>query len=176
MRGPTVYVNLFRTSRGDRDRNWDSDRRLEETESNGIVAEVLFPNTIPPFFAQSNLTALEPNEADYEHRWAGVQAHNRWLADFCAAAPCAARRLAQVFLNDLDDTLAEVRWAKDNMHVFGGVLLPNVAAQLGAAAAVGSALRTAVGAVRGARRRVQHPRGERPARLRRPRTRRGRSC
>jgi hypothetical protein len=24
-------------------RNWDSDRRLEETESDGVVAEVLFP-------------------------------------------------------------------------------------------------------------------------------------
>ena len=68
-------------------RNWDSDRRLAETESNGVVAEVLFPNTVPPFFAQSNLTALEPTSDDYERRWAGVQAHNRWLADFCAAAP-----------------------------------------------------------------------------------------
>ena len=108
-------------------RNWDSDRRIEETESNGIVAEVLFPNTIPPFFAQSNLTALEPGADDYEHRWAGVQAHNRWLADFCAAAPGRRAGCAQVFLNDLDDTLAEIRWAKEHMHVFGGILLPNVA-------------------------------------------------
>ena len=41
-------------------RNWDSDRRLKETESQGVVAEVLFPNTVPPFFASGNLTALEP--------------------------------------------------------------------------------------------------------------------
>jgi len=39
-------------------RNWDNDRRLSETESNGIVAEVLFPNTVPPFFDQGNLVAL----------------------------------------------------------------------------------------------------------------------
>jgi predicted TIM-barrel fold metal-dependent hydrolase len=108
-------------------RNWDSDRRLAETESQGLVAEVLFPNTVPPFFAQGNLTALEPNAADYESRWAGVQAHNRWLADFCAAAPGRRAGCAQVFLNDLDDTLAEIHWAKQNMHVFGGILLPNVA-------------------------------------------------
>ena len=107
-------------------RNWDSDRRLAETESQGLVAEVLFPNTIPPFFAQGNLTALEPTAADYERRWAGVQAHNRWLADFCAAAPGRRAGCAQVFLNDLDDTLAEIRWAKENMHVFGGILLPNI--------------------------------------------------
>ena len=108
-------------------RNWDSDRRLAETESNGIVAEVLFPNTVPPFFAQGNLTALEPNAADYERRWAGVQAHNRWLAEFCAAAPGRRAGCAQVFLNDLDDALGEIRWAKEHMHVLGGILLPNVA-------------------------------------------------
>jgi len=107
-------------------RNWDSEARLAETESQGVVAEVLFPNTIPPFFAQSNLTALEPTADDYEKRWAGVQAHNRWLADFCAAAPGRRAGCAQVFLNDLDDTLAEVQWATDNMDVLGGILVPSV--------------------------------------------------
>jgi len=107
-------------------RNWDSDQRLAETESQGVIAEVLFPNTIPPFFAQSNLTALEPTADDYEKRWAGLQAHNRWLADFCAAAPGRRAGCAQVFLNRLDDTLAEVRWAADNMQVLGGVLIPSV--------------------------------------------------
>src|SRR3954454_24908248 len=108
-------------------RNYDSDRRLAETESQGVIGEVLFPNTIPPFFAQGNLTALEPGSADYERRWAGLQAHNRWLADFCAAAPGRRAGCAQIFLNDVDDALAEIRWAKENMHVFGGILLPNVA-------------------------------------------------
>ncbi len=111
-------------------RNWDSERRLEETESQGIVAEVLFPNTVPPFFAQGNLTALEPTADDYEHRWAGVQAHNRWLADFCAAAPGRRAGCIQVFLNDLDAALDEIRWAKEHMHVFGGVLLPERRAEL----------------------------------------------
>jgi predicted TIM-barrel fold metal-dependent hydrolase len=108
-------------------RNWDSDRRLDETESNGVVAEVLFPNTVPPFFAQGNLTALEPTAGDYERRFAGVQAHNRWLADFCGAAPGRRAGIAQVFLNDLADTLAEIRWAKEHMDVCGGILLPCVA-------------------------------------------------
>ena len=107
-------------------RNWDSDARLAETESQGVVAEVLFPNTVPPFFAQGNLTALEPTAADYDRRWAGLQAHNRWLADFCAAAPGRRAGCAQVFLNRLDDTLAEVRWAREHMDVCGGILLPNV--------------------------------------------------
>jgi predicted TIM-barrel fold metal-dependent hydrolase len=108
-------------------RNWDSEKRLEETESQGVVAEVLFPNTVPPFFAQGNLTALEPTAADYVARWAGLRAHNRWLADFCAAAPGRRAGCTQVFLNDIDDTLAEVQWASENMRVNGGILLPNVA-------------------------------------------------
>lgn len=108
-------------------RNWDSARRLEETESQGVAAEVLFPNTVPPFFAQGNLTALEPAAGDYDARWAGLQAHNRWLADFCAAAPGRRAGLAQVFLNDVDDACAEIRWAHEHMDVFGGILLPNVA-------------------------------------------------
>jgi len=108
-------------------RNWDSERRLQETEAQGLVAEVLFPNTVPPFFEQSNLTALEPSADDYERRWAGVQAHNRWLADFCAAAPGRRAGCVQIYLHDLDAALAEIRWAAEHVDVFGGILLPNVA-------------------------------------------------
>ena len=107
-------------------RNWDSERRLKETESQGVVAEVLFPNTVPPFFAQGNLTALEPTAADYERRWAGLQAHNRWMADFCAAAPGRRAGLAQVFLNDVDDALGEVAWAKREHGRVRRHPLPNV--------------------------------------------------
>ena len=94
-------------------RSWDSDRRLAETESDGIAAEVLFPNTVPPFFAEGNLVALPPTPDDYERRWAGVQAHNRWLADFCAGAPGRRAGIVQVFANDMDDAVAEVRWAAE---------------------------------------------------------------
>ena len=83
-------------------RSWDSDRRLAETESDGIAAEVLFPNTVPPFFAEGNLVALPPTPEDYERRWAGVQAHNRWLADFCARTPGRRAGIVQVFANDMD--------------------------------------------------------------------------
>jgi predicted TIM-barrel fold metal-dependent hydrolase len=111
---PTVY------------RNFDNERRLEETESDGIVAEVLFPNTVPPFFDESGLVALPPTEADYDRRWAGLQAHNRWMADFCAAAPGRRAACVQVFVNRIDDALAEIRWAKENMSILAGLLLPNV--------------------------------------------------
>jgi predicted TIM-barrel fold metal-dependent hydrolase len=107
-------------------RNFDNERRLAETESDGIVAEVLFPNTVPPFFDESGLVALPPTEADYDRRWAGLQAHNRWMADFCAAAPGRRAACVQVFVNRMDDALAEIRWAKDKMKILAGLLLPNI--------------------------------------------------
>lgn len=114
LQSPTAY------------RSWDSERRLEETEADGIVAEVLFPNTVPPFFDSSQLTALPPTEADYERRWAGVQAHNRWMVDFCAAAPGRRAGVFQVFANRIEDALAEIRWAVEQPEMTGGVLLPSV--------------------------------------------------
>ena len=116
--GPPTYVNPFADLLAPiAYRSWDSDRRLAETESDGIVAEVLFPNTVPPFFAEGNLVALPPTpEADYERRWAGVQAHNRWLADFCAATPGRRAGIVQVFVNDIDDAVAEVRWAAEHVR------------------------------------------------------------
>jgi predicted TIM-barrel fold metal-dependent hydrolase len=107
-------------------RNWDSARRLAETEADGIVAEVLFPNTVPPFFEEGNLVALPPTEADYDRRWAGLQAHNRWMADFCAKAPGRRAGVVQVFVNRIEDAVAEIRWAREHMQPLGGVLLPSL--------------------------------------------------
>jgi len=121
------YVNPFTDLRGETAyRNWDSKARLEELEDDGVVAEVIFPNTIPPFFPSANLLARPPTTPEeYGHRWAGLQAHNRWLADFCADAPGRRAGLAQVFLNDVDDAVAEITWAREH-GLFGGILLPGV--------------------------------------------------
>jgi predicted TIM-barrel fold metal-dependent hydrolase len=109
----------------DASRNWDSDRRLGEMEADGIVAEVIFPNTVPPFYPKTSLTAQVPpaNAGDLELRWAGLRAHNRWLADFCAATPGRRAGIAQILLHDVDAAVAEIRWAKD-AGLTGGVLLP----------------------------------------------------
>ena len=109
----------------DGSRNWDTDRRLRELEADGIVAEVIFPNTIPPFFPQASLVHQPPaaNAGDLARRWAGLQAHNRWLADFCAAAPGRRGGIAQILLHDVDAAVHEIRWAHE-AGLTGGVLLP----------------------------------------------------
>src|SRR5262245_3403583 len=104
--------------------NWDSNKRLETLESEGVVAEVLFPNTVPPFFPNGLLAAPGPRTAEeYEHRWAGIQAHNRWLEDFCNDAPGRRFGVAQLLIDNVDDAVAEIRWAKD--AGMRQVLLPN---------------------------------------------------
>ena len=65
-----TYVNPFVDLRGvDFDRNFNSSRRIAELEADGVVAEVLFPNTIPPFFPSGNLVAPQPSAEEYERRW-----------------------------------------------------------------------------------------------------------
>ncbi len=69
-----TFVNPFEDLRADfAYRNWDSAARLRELEDDGVVAEVLFPNTIPPFFPSGNLLARPPADDEYELRWAGLQ-------------------------------------------------------------------------------------------------------
>ncbi len=110
----------------DANRNWSHERRERELDAEGIAAEVLFPNTIPPFFPSGSLLAPLPAAAEYEHRWAGLQAHNRWLADLCSAQPGRRAGMAQILLNDVDDAVAEIHWAREH-GLFGGILLPGVA-------------------------------------------------
>lgn len=109
-----------------RTRNWDNERRLTETRADATVAEVLFPNTVPPFFPTADLLASPPNDTDYALRLVGIRAHNRWLKDFCDTAPGQRAGVGQIFINDIDDAIADVEWISDN-GLRGGVLLPNIA-------------------------------------------------
>ena len=94
--------------------NWDSAKRLEALETESIVAEVIFPNTVPPFFPNGSLAAPGPRtREEYEHRWAGIRAHNRWLKDFCDAAPGRRFGVAQLLIDDVADAVEEIRWAKE---------------------------------------------------------------
>ncbi len=108
----------------DGDRNWSIERRLREQSADGVVAEVMFPNTQPPF-APPAATALEapPYTDDFERRWAGLRAHNRWMHDLTSQAPERCAGIAQIFLGDVEGSVAEIEWAAEN-GFRGGILLP----------------------------------------------------
>jgi predicted TIM-barrel fold metal-dependent hydrolase len=119
------YSNPFRDLQDDgRSRNWDDERRIGDMHAEGVVAEVVFPNTVPPFFPTGVVIAPAPSPDDYALRLAGIRAHNRWLADFVAAHPERRAGLGQIFLNEVEDTLADIRWCK--AHGINGILLPGV--------------------------------------------------
>ena len=77
------YADLADTESRDYRRNFDSAIRQHDLEADGIVAEVVYPNTIPPFFAGHLLfTAPDPASArELEQPSAVVHAHNLRLAD-----------------------------------------------------------------------------------------------
>jgi predicted TIM-barrel fold metal-dependent hydrolase len=118
------YKNPFRDLKNTdlRVRNWDGDLRTEQLHADGIVGEVVFPNTVPPFFPSFVLFAQPPAPEEYEHRHAGLQAHNRWMADYVSQSPTTRAGIGQVLLNDLDDAIADVEWCRDN-GLRGGVLI-----------------------------------------------------
>jgi predicted TIM-barrel fold metal-dependent hydrolase len=106
----------------DPDRNWNGARRAAELEAQGVLAEVLFPNTLLPFANPPNGRATS---ADHPRAMAGVRAHNRWMRDFCADLPGRRAGVLQIMLDDLDDALEELRWGASEGFVT--VALPGVA-------------------------------------------------
>ncbi|MCU1380176.1 MAG: amidohydrolase 2, partial [Acidimicrobiales bacterium] len=89
------------------------------------AGEVIYPNTIPPFFPKISLVGQPPAKSreELDLKWMGLKAHNRWLVDFVAQAPERRAGIAQIMLHDVDAAVEEVRWAKEH-GLRGGVLLP----------------------------------------------------
>ena len=106
-------------------RNWDYDIRTEDQNSQGVVGEVVFPNTVPPFYRKSIVTAQPPRPDDYELCLAGIRAHNRWLVDFCQEDPDRRAGIGLVLPNDLDEAIKDIQFIAES-GLRGGVLLPLV--------------------------------------------------
>lgn len=104
---------------------WNHDQRIKVLDADGIAGEIIYPDGItemnmPPFGAG---IALPVEEVVPELQWAGARAHNRWLAELCEMAPERRAGIAIVpLLWDVDQGVAELRWAKENG--LRGVMLP----------------------------------------------------
>ena len=108
---------------GKKTKNWDSAERMADLEGDGVVAEVIFPNTVPPFYPKAFHISAPPDAEQYPQWRAGTRAHNRWLADFCAEVPARRAGIGLIHLNDVDDAIEDVEWvARHGLR--GGVLLP----------------------------------------------------
>lgn len=106
-------------------KNWDDAERMRDMQTEGVAGEVVFPNTVPPFFKTSVLICGNPRPEDYRLRLEGIRAHNRWLVDWCAEYPAQRAGIGIVYLNDIDEAIADVKWIASH-GLRGGVLLPHV--------------------------------------------------
>ena len=110
-------------------RNFDLAQRFRDLEADGVVAEVIYPNTLTPFARGSfNSAHVDKEQVDVDLRWEGLRAYNRWAADWVGAAPHRLAAMAQISLHHIAESADEIRWAHD-AGLRGGVLLPGSAAR-----------------------------------------------
>jgi predicted TIM-barrel fold metal-dependent hydrolase len=88
---------------------WDSSLRWKELETQGAVAEVLFPNGAP-----FRTGVEEVDTASVRRTRAGRQAYNRFLADFVAEDPQRRVGLAMIGFEDVDAAVDDIHWARAN--------------------------------------------------------------
>ena len=100
----------------------DSQKRLKLLEKQGVVGEVSLPRAM--------LGGLAPGlgipggaGGSREFMRAQMKAYNRWLSDFCKDAPGRRAGVLQCDLGDITQTIAEMKWGREN-GVFGGIMLP----------------------------------------------------
>jgi predicted TIM-barrel fold metal-dependent hydrolase len=97
--------------------------RLEEMDRDGRAADVLFPDFGLPFQIGTPFrSAMGGHRRTQKQIEAGNEAHNRWLADYVSAAPHRLAGMALTSFKNVDATMDEIRWVKENG--FRGVLLP----------------------------------------------------
>ena len=107
-------------------RNFDLGHRFRDLEADGVIAEVIYPNTLTPFArGEFNSSRVDKERVDVDLRWEGLRAYNRWAADWITAAPHRLAAMAQISLHHIDESAAEVRWAHA-AGLRGGVLLPGL--------------------------------------------------
>ncbi len=100
---------------------WDSAVRFKDLETQGVVAEVVFPNGVP---FQTNQFEDAGHAPDPVLTHAGNMAYNRWLSDFCSTAPGRLSGQALLLFDDVEQAVADIHWAKE--HGLGGIMMPGL--------------------------------------------------
>ncbi len=106
---------------------WDSDRRNEILDADGVAAEILFVDGLternsPPFGGDLSLAAMG---VDPDLQWAGARAHNRWLQEF--VSQCPERRYGLALIPPfwgVDKAVDEIRSARAGG--LRGIMLPHM--------------------------------------------------
>ena len=98
-------------------------RRLAVLESQGIHAEVTFPGPILVGGISPAMYLGAAASEGLEVVWPALHGYNRWLAEFCNAAPGRRAGVLPIDLHDMGRAVEELAWARAE-GIFGGVMLP----------------------------------------------------
>jgi len=115
MRLLSDETSPFAARRGE----FDIATRTRELDADGVAGEVVFPQMAP--FGAGLMQYRR--EISPEHNREGIRAYNRWLADFCNHAPERHAGVALINVDDIDESVREIRSARE-AGLWGGVLLP----------------------------------------------------
>jgi predicted TIM-barrel fold metal-dependent hydrolase len=105
-------------------------RRLAYLEDQGIHAEVVFPGPVLAGGLSPAMYLGGQTSNGLEPVWPALHAYNRWLAEFCAAAPGRRTGCLPIDLHYMERAVEEIAWARTN-GIFGGVMLPAMSLKSG---------------------------------------------
>jgi predicted TIM-barrel fold metal-dependent hydrolase len=105
-------------------------RRLEVLEEQGVHAEVTYPGPVLVGGLANAMYRGANKREGLEAVWPALHAYNRWLAEFCAAAPGRRAGCIPIDLHDMDRAVDEIAWARES-GLFGGIMLPAMSATSG---------------------------------------------
>jgi predicted TIM-barrel fold metal-dependent hydrolase len=105
-------------------------RRLAVLEEQGIHAEVVFPGPILAGGLSPAMYLGSQSSKNLEVVWPALHAYNRWLSEFCAAAPGRRAGTIPIDLHDMDRAVEEIAWARAE-GLFGGIMLPAMSIKSG---------------------------------------------
>jgi predicted TIM-barrel fold metal-dependent hydrolase len=105
-------------------------RRLAVLQEQGIHAEVAYPGPVLAGGLSPAMYLGSQTSKGLEPVWPALHAYNRWLAEFCAAAPGRRAGCIPIDFHDMDRAVEEVAWARE-AGLFGGVMLPAMSIKSG---------------------------------------------
>jgi predicted TIM-barrel fold metal-dependent hydrolase len=105
-------------------------RRLSYLEEQGIHAEVVFPGPVLAGGLSPAMYLGGHSSKNLDVVWPALHAYNRWLSEFCAAAPGRRTGCIPIDLHDMDRAVEEIAWARSS-ELSGGVMLPAMSLRSG---------------------------------------------